>query len=139
MELTGQGWQIAPSGGFFAQVGTLWRRQDGERWIYGIQTEATHLNTKGIVHGGMLLTLMDQVVSLHAIAACDQAMMVTLQLDSQFLSAARAGEFIEGEAFVLRRTRSLVFLRGELRVGDRLLVSGQAIMKIIDDINRIRA
>jgi acyl-coenzyme A thioesterase PaaI-like protein len=54
---------------------------------------------------------------------------VTLQLDSHFAAPVLAGQFVEARAQVARRTGSLVFMRGELRVGDNLVLGAQALMK----------
>jgi acyl-coenzyme A thioesterase PaaI-like protein len=43
-----------------------------------------------------------------------------MSLDVQFLGPVRIGDFAEIEAVIVRRTRSLPFLRGDLRVGDKV-------------------
>jgi len=55
---------------------------------------------------------------------------VTVQLDTLFLAPVPPGVLIEARGHVLRRTSSLVFLRGKLSVGDREVLGAQAIMKI---------
>jgi uncharacterized protein (TIGR00369 family) len=125
-----QGWEPYVSSGFFKGLGPTWRKTVNGQPLFGIEATQDHLNGKGIVHGGLLLTMLDQAISMTAIDACDGALMVTLQLETQFVGAAKAGDFIEGDATITRKTRSLIFLRGELRVGDRILVSGQGIMKL---------
>lgn len=124
------GWEPYQSRGFFAGLGPAWQQRVDGRLRFGIEALQAHLNAKGIVHGGFLLTLMDQVISMSAIDVCEGASMVTLQVESQFVGAAYAGDFIECDATIIRKTRSLVFVRGELKVGDRMLVSGQGIMKL---------
>ena len=42
----------------------------------------------------------------------------TVQLDMHFIDAVQIGEFVEAKCTVVRRTRSLVFMSGELVVGD---------------------
>jgi len=124
------GWEPYASSGFFKGLGQTWCKTVNGKPLFGIEAGEDHLNGKGIVHGGFLLTMLDQAISMTAIDSCDGALMVTLQMDSQFVGAAKAGDFIEGDATITRKTRSLLFLRGELRVDDRILVSGQGIMKL---------
>ena len=55
----------------------------------------------------------------------------TVQLSTQFISPARIGDFVEGRAEVLRATRTVVFVRGLLTVGDRTVVSAEGVWKIL--------
>lgn len=43
--------------------------------------------------------------------------------------AARPGQFLEARARVLRATKNLVFMQGEVSAGGTLISSGQAVMK----------
>ena len=45
---------------------------------------------------------------------------VTVQFGCQFLDAVQAGDFVELDAEVLRRSSTVVFMRGTLRVGSRV-------------------
>jgi acyl-coenzyme A thioesterase PaaI-like protein len=55
----------------------------------------------------------------------------TVQLDMQFLDAVQIGEFVECLAKVVRRTRSLVFMSGELVVGDRVVATATGVWKTL--------
>jgi uncharacterized protein (TIGR00369 family) len=125
------GWKPTRSAGaFMALAGPLWARQEGEAWAYGVLAAAQHLNPAGVVHGGLLASLMDHALSAIAWEAADRAPCVTLQLDTHFLSPALPGELIEARGQVLRRSAGLVFLRGGLNVGERSVLAAQALMKI---------
>lgn len=125
------GWKkVTSAGAFMDMAGPLWVKRDEGRWLYGVLAAPCHLNPAGVVHGGLLETLMDHALSAIAWEAVERVPCVTLQLDSHFLSAARAGEFIEASCQVVHRTPSIVFLRGGLRVGEREVVAAQALMKI---------
>lgn len=135
--LLSRGWKPVKSAGAFMElVGPLWALRGsegasvGEGWRYGLLLSPSHLNPAGVVHGGLLETLMDHALSAIAWEAAGRAPCVSLQLDSHFLSAARAGEFIEASGLVVHRTRSMVFLRGSLRVGEREVMAAQALMKV---------
>jgi len=126
------GWKPARSAGaFMALAGPLWVRQEGQAWAYGVLAAAQHLNPAGMVHGGLLASLMDHALSAIAWEAADRAPCVTLQLDTHFLSPAQAGELMEVRGQVLRRSAGLVFLRGSLCVGERQVLAAQALMKIL--------
>jgi acyl-coenzyme A thioesterase PaaI-like protein len=82
-----------------------------------------------IAHAGPLLTLVDHAMSTVAWEAAGRVPCVTLQLDSHFAAPVLAGQFVEARAQVARRTGSLIFMRGDLRVSDSLVLSAQALMK----------
>jgi len=90
-----------------------------------------HLNPAGVVHGGVLLTLMDHALSAIAWEAAERARCVTLQIDSQFIAPVQSGDFVEARGAVTKRTSGLVFVRGSLSVGDTDVLSSQAIMRVL--------
>ena len=126
-----QGWKTLKSKGFFAEVGPLWSRRQGDSWEYGLLVEPRHENGVGVVHGGMLVTLLDQAVSLVAWAANDQQPCTTIHLDTHFVAPSVAGDFIVARGEVARKTSSLIFLRGTLTVNEKQVMYGQGIMKIL--------
>lgn len=137
--LLSQGWkQVKSAGAFMDLVGPLWARREregegegvGAAWRYGLLLTPRHLNPAGVVHGGLLETLMDHALSAIAWEAAGRVPCVSVQLDSHFLSAARAGEFIEASGLVVHRSQSMVFLRGGLCVAERQVMAAQALMKI---------
>jgi len=131
------GWRPLPVGGFPAHVGPLWHRSDtGPAGASGparfaMLADAHHLNVHGIVHGGMVMTFADTGLGLTAWEAMDRRPCVTVQFACQFLDAANAGDFVELEAEVLRRSSILVFMRGTLRVGRRVTGAVEGVWKMI--------
>lgn len=129
-------WQARELKGFIAHAGPLWARREGEGWAYGFAIGPQHLNPAGVVHGGALLTLVDHAMSTVAWEACGRVPCVTLQLDSHFAAPVLPGQFVEARAHVARRTGSLVFMRGELRVDDSLVLGAQALMKPLNPLTK---
>ena len=54
-----------------------------------------------------------------------------MQLDVHFVDAVKIGEFVEARCQVVRRTRSLVFMNGELVVGDRIVATAKGVWKTL--------
>lgn len=130
--LAAEGWKPRALGGYIGAAGPLWTRRDEQGWRYGLLVDERHLNPAGVMHGGALTTLLDHVVSTVAWEACERKPCVTLQLDSQFLAAVKAGQFIEASASVRYRTRGLVFMQGQVVSADgQSVLSGQAILKVM--------
>jgi len=129
-ELQQTGWKQRSLHGFIQSAGPLWTRKEGILWHYGILTNASHANPAGIVHGGVLATLMDHALSAIAWEAAGRRACVTVQLDTQFVAHAVPGAFLKASGKVVRLTRSLAFMQGELRVEDDVVMTGSAVLRI---------
>lgn len=129
--LTEAGWRSRDLPGFAGHVGPLWTRKEGDAWAYGLLAAPQHLNTVGIVHGGLLTTLIDHALSAIAWTSIAQQPCVTVQLDTQFLSSAKAGDFLEARGRVLKATSSLVFVQGQIEIAGVVCVSATSLMKIV--------
>ncbi|MDQ8033688.1 phenylacetic acid degradation protein [Bordetella genomosp. 1] len=123
------GWTERAGQGFSAHVGPIWTRREDGHWAYGLLTGPQHANIAGLVHGGLIATLMDQGLSAIAWEHVSRQPCVTVQLDTQYLTAARPGQFLEARGRVSRATSSLVFVQGEITAGDDTIAAGMAILK----------
>ena len=56
---------------------------------------------------------------------------VTITLDIKFISGSKPGEEIIGYAKVKRKTRSLIFMQGELKSNGKTLATSEGIWKIL--------
>lgn len=125
------GWKKRELEGFFGLVGPMWTRQEGEGWAYAFVAEAKHLNRAGVVHGGMLATLMDHALSAIAWEGSERRPCVTVQLDVQYLAPVPLGQLVEARGRIARRTSSLVFLQGSLTVQAQEVATASALLKIV--------
>ena len=107
---------------------------DGELH-FAFESRSQHANTSGQIHGGMLMTFADFALCLTAIHGLPGERCVTVSLNCEFTAPGEVGDFIESTAVVLRRTRSLTFVRGEIVVGDRTLLNYSAIVKRLSRSN----
>lgn len=117
--------------GFMVLIGPLWQRGEGADLTFGFQVEERHLNRRGVVHGGMLMAFADQALGLTAREATGGLPQATIQLDTHFLAPAVAREFITVRAETIRRTRTILFMRGTLEVEARAIASTQGIWKVL--------
>jgi acyl-coenzyme A thioesterase PaaI-like protein len=131
------GWQ--PYGhddtGFVGLVGPFWSRpkktETGDSFEYAFLAEDKHHNLRGVVQGGMLMTFADRSMGRTCFYANEQQPQATVQLDMHFIDAVQVGEFVECRAKVVRRTRSLVFMSGELVVGERIVATANGVWKTL--------
>lgn len=117
--------------GFFGLAGPLWTRKENDTWVYAVLAEAKHVNPAGIVHGGMLATLLDHALSAIAWEASGRKPCVTVALDVHFLASARPGDLIEARGRITRQAASLVFVQGMLAVAGSEIATASAIVKVL--------
>ena len=116
---------------FEDHVGPFGYKVEDGRVAFAVQTDARHRNTGGTVHGGMLMTFADFALCLVAVWDQPGERCVTVSCHSDFVAAAQPGDLIEASGEVVRRTRSLTFVRGQLTAGDRVLLAFSGIVKRI--------
>ena len=131
-DLGRDGWKERSLPGFFGLVAPLWTRKEEASWAYGFIAQSQHLNRAGIVHGGMLTTLMDHALSAIAWEDAQRRACVTTALDMHFIGPVREGMFVEARGRVIGRTRTLLFLQGVLTVSDGEVAAASAVMKILE-------
>ena len=127
---TAAGWTAMDDDPMPARIGTSWRKRQGDRWIYGLQTQPEHANRAGAVHGGILIAFADHTLGCYVEAAADGAPNVTIQLNTHFLAAVEPGEFLELRGEVTRATGSMVFVRGIIAVGQRDVLAVDGIWRV---------
>ena len=130
-KLKSDGWTIVETTGFLHLIGPLWQRLVNGVHEYALITEDKHHNRRGVVQGGMLMTFADRSIGMTCWYANGKQPQATVQLDMHFLDAVQIGEFVECRAKVVRRTRSLVFMSGELVVGDRVVATANGVWKTL--------
>ena len=125
------GWKPRALDGFIGSVGPLWTRKEAEAWAYGFVATSQHTNPAGIVHGGLLMTLIDHALSAIAWEDADRRPCVTIQIDVRFLDAVRPSVLIEARGRVVRRTATLSFTEGQITVGTNVVATASALLKIL--------
>jgi uncharacterized protein (TIGR00369 family) len=116
---------------FELHVGPVYEQGEPGAKRFGFRVDARHVNMRGVIHGGMLMTFADAALGQAAWDACDHAACVTLNMQSQFLAPAKEGDWIEVAPVLTRRTRSLIFLRGDFTVDGAPIYSVSSVWKIL--------
>jgi uncharacterized protein (TIGR00369 family) len=123
------GWEPYPDEGFIGLVGPFWQKRHGEQVAYAFEAQPKHHNRRGVVQGGMLMTLADRAMGITAWHANGKQPHATIQLNIHFVDAVQISEFVEARCDVVRQTRSLVFMKGTLLVGTRVVATADGIWK----------
>jgi uncharacterized protein (TIGR00369 family) len=116
---------------FELHCGPIYERGEAGGKVFGLRIDDRHVNMRGVIHGGMLMTFADASFGQAAWDATDHGDVVTLNMQSQFLAPAKAGDWLEVAPVLTRRTRTLLFLRGDFTVDGAAVFSVASVWKIL--------
>jgi uncharacterized protein (TIGR00369 family) len=110
-------------------VGPMGYKVEDDRISFAFPAQPHHRNTSDTLHGGILMTFADYALCLTATWDQPGERCVTVSFHCEFVAAGRSGDLVESTCEVVRRTRSLTFVRGTMSVADRVLLSFGGIVK----------
>ena len=126
-----EGYTLSTSRGpYTSHNGPFYHRVVADGFRHGVRVKTRHCNSRGITHGGMLMAFADGLLGT-AVFRETKTVALTIRMNSDFLSSARPGEWLEGTARVTRATRSVAFCEAELFVGDRAVMKATGIFKLM--------
>lgn len=124
-------WKALKAGPFMATLGPLLTRRDDEGgFIYALETREEHANALGLVHGGVISSLLDQAISMVAWTAADREPVVTMRLDTRFLRATKPGARLAARAQIRHIAGSTIFVDAEVSRDMEIVALATALMKI---------
>src|SRR5262249_35410384 len=130
-KLKSDGWTILETSGFLHLIGPLWQRVVNGEHEYALITEDKHHNRRGLVQGGVLMTVADRTCGMTARYVSGKPTLATVQLDTHFVEAGKIGEVLISRPRVVRSTRSLIFITTEVTVDKRVLAMANGVFKIL--------
>ena len=127
-----EGYQLLPwHRGFGRQIGPLFEKRGPDGITRAFRVEEHHTNGMMNAHGGMLMTFADMAWGA-AVEKDEDSWWVTIRLLCDFLSGAKHGEFVEGNARIVTVENNLYTVEGRIWTGDRTLLTGTGIFKVIE-------
>lgn len=122
---------------FLSSLGPLYAKSDGSGVVIGLRIEEKHLNTRGVAHGGMLVTLADSALGIViAMSRTPPQPMVTVNLSADFADVARSGDWVEARVEVQKMGRRLAFASCHLWVGERRILRSSGIFAHVPPAGR---
>lgn len=109
-------------------IGPFYYRKSEQGLQTGFRAAPETCNGIQTVHGGVLMAFADYTVTMLALSGVKEN-CTTVSFSSDFIAAARLGAWVEGEGEVVRRTGSMTFVRGQLRAGDDVVLTFQAVVR----------
>lgn len=124
--------ECGQSDGFCQHIGPFYERTQNGEVTRALTIDNRHLNPEGVVNGGVVLSFMDYVI-YRAIGdeIGHEIKFATINLNSNFLAAAKFGNTLLGHGKIVRKTRSVIFAEGLIETSDRQLMTATGIWKLI--------
>ncbi|MDO8287635.1 MAG: PaaI family thioesterase [Parvibaculum sp.] len=117
-------------GPYTSHNGPFYHKVSDDAFHHGVRVKARHCNSRGITHGGMLMSFADGLLGT-AVFRATKTVALTIRMNSDFLSSARPGEWLEGTARVTKATKSVAFCEAELFVGNRPVMKATGVFKLM--------
>lgn len=114
----------------------LFSRVLDDRVIIGLQVRAPHTNSRGMLHGGLIAVLSDNAMGL----SCGQVLaregrkpaggLVTVSLATDFIGAAKLGQWVEVDTQYVKAGRSLCFAQAFVTADGEVVARADARFKL---------
>jgi acyl-coenzyme A thioesterase 13 len=119
------------SPGFLDHAGPYFLKQGASPSVVGCRICPHHLNYLDSAHGGVLATLADVALSWAIyINEAPHPNVSTVSLTTNFLSAARLGDWIDASGVIDRVGRNLAYVRGSIRCADTVVMTMSGVFKV---------
>jgi uncharacterized protein (TIGR00369 family) len=112
-------------------VGPVFEQGESGAKTYALRLDSRHMNRRGILHGGMFMTFADLTLGQAVWDATNKAPVVTLNMQTHFLKSALEGDILQVKPELVRRTRALIFMRGDFTVEGETLFTAQSVWKLL--------
>ena len=125
-------WDLKDESRFNLQVmGPMRIRKEGDRSRLRMFPERRHTNLQDSIHGATTLGLIDIALfsAMHLLGDGEAGMAVTLELSTQFIGAGKPDEPLDAVTQIMRETRRLVFVRGEVVQGDHIVAAFSGLIR----------
>jgi len=110
-------------------AGPIYEKGSGEDYVCAFRPAQQHTNRRGVIHGGMLFTLADHTLGNIVWDRVGQRPCATVSLNVDYVAGVRPGDWVECRGRITRETRSLVFIKGELMVDERIVMTATGVWK----------
>ena len=119
-------------GPFIEHLGPLYLPADrAVRHIVAMRAMKKHLNTRRVVHGGVLAALVDTAFGIVISRSREPRLpSVTVSLTSDFLEPVREGDWVEAHIEIQRTGKRLIFAQGNLRVDARNVLRASGVFAV---------
>lgn len=118
-------------GTYLNDVGPYFVKPSATGLIVGLRITDKHINYVDIAHGGVLTTLADVALSLQVHRSEEPWLAVTtISLNTNFLGAAKLGDWLEAQAHIDRMGKRIAYTHGQINAGDRAIMTMSGVFNV---------
>jgi acyl-coenzyme A thioesterase PaaI-like protein len=127
------GWTKLPATAFSAVIGAIHVRGEPGTRIAALDCGPEISNDRvGNVHGGALMTFADIALGIGVADAVQHRQMATVQLQYSFAGGVRVGSRLTCRPEPVRRTATLIFMRGLFEADGKVIGSAEGIYRVFE-------
>jgi acyl-coenzyme A thioesterase 13 len=108
---------------FLDLIGPFFHKRDGDSLVIGLRIETKHTNSRGLAHGGVLLTMADIALGYcTAFSVEPPASLATASLSADFAGPAQVGDWVTAHVDIQKLGSQLAFASAYLCVNGARIV-----------------
>ena len=119
------------NGTYLQQGGPYYVKREGEICLVALLIGEQHTNYLDIAHGGVLSTLADVALSFQVyLSEQPNPVVTTTSLTTNFLNAARLGDFLVAEAVIDKLGKRTAHVHGQILCGEQVLATMSGVFAV---------
>jgi acyl-coenzyme A thioesterase 13 len=120
------------SPGFLDHSGPYFLKPVSPGFVVGCRVSAHHMNYRDAAHGGVLATMADVALSWAIYSSeVPHPNVSTISLTTNFLSAARLGDWIEASSVIDRTGKNIAYVHGAIRTSAKLIMTMSGVFNVV--------
>jgi uncharacterized protein (TIGR00369 family) len=124
--------RLKRGGPYMASLGPMYLRREPGKILIAMRMGDRHANMRGIVHGGMLASLADSSLGLGLALSCEHRhSFVTVNLSTDFIGAARPGDWVEAHVNIARIGSRVAFADCEMMVDNKRILRASGVFAVM--------
>jgi uncharacterized protein (TIGR00369 family) len=109
--------------------------KDGDKYVTAFTAGPEHQSYNGVVHGGILSTLLDEAMARYITEQDVKA--VTARLDIRYRQATPIGQPLTIAGWVVGKKRNMYEMAGEIRLADGTVTAeGKGMIAVIEEVRK---
>jgi uncharacterized protein (TIGR00369 family) len=110
----------------------IFSRKTDRAVVIGLRASDPHLNSRGLVHGGLLTTLADNAMGLSCALHLEGGpRLLTVNLSIDFVSVAERGQWIEIDTTFVKPGRSICFAQAFVTADGATCARANGVFRVV--------
>jgi uncharacterized protein (TIGR00369 family) len=116
---------------FLERTGPFYVKGRGAQLKIGLRVQEHHLNGRGHLHGGMVMTMADIALGYAMSTSAEPPIhAVTSSMSADFAGSARLGDWVESAVDIQKVGRTLAFANVYLSVGEQRIARASGVFAV---------